>query len=68
MVNFDPSDLALVAFTLLLGALLNEAYLTCRDWWRRWRTPARPRPLVVRRPSRDCDDQAPYGHGTSLIG
>jgi hypothetical protein len=67
-MTFDPSALALCAFVVLVASLLTEAYLTYRDWCRRWRTPARPRPTLVRRPSRDCDDQAPYGHGTSLIG
>ena len=72
-MTWNPSDLALVAFVLLLGALLTEAYLTYRDWYRRWRErrhPAprpTPRPLpVVRRPPKGADDQSPYGHGTSL--
>jgi hypothetical protein len=69
-MTFDPSDLALVAFVLLIGAGLTEAYLTYRDWWRRWRTPVRPRPgpVAVRGPFRDAEDQAPFGHGTSLMG
>ena len=67
-MTFDPSALALCAFALLIGAGLTEAYLTYRDWWRRWRAPACPRPTLVRRASHDCDDDAPYGHSTSLIG
>ena len=43
-MTFDPSALAMCAFVLLIGAALTEAYLTYRDWWRRWRTPVRPRP------------------------
>ena len=47
-MTFDPSALALCAFVLLGSALLTEAYLTYRDWYRRWRerrhpTPHRPR-------------------------
>ena len=70
-MTWNPSDLALVAFVLLLGALLTEAYLTYRDWYRRWRERRRPTPrprLVVRRPAQDANDEAPYGHSTSLIG
>ena len=37
-MTFDPSVLAILAFTVLLAALLTEASLTYRDWWRRWRT------------------------------
>jgi hypothetical protein len=72
-MTWNPSDLALAAFVLLLGALLTEAYLTCRDWCRRWRERRHlapcltPRPLpVVRRPPQGADDQSPYGRGTSL--
>jgi hypothetical protein len=72
-MTFDPSVLAILAFTVLLAALLTEASLTYRDWWRRWRTRPlpTPRPRLVRRlrrPFRERDDQAPYGTDTSLIG
>ena len=74
-MTFDPSALALCAFVLLGSSLLLEAYLTCRDWYRRWRERRRPTPhptprprLVVRRPAQDANDEAPYGHSTSLIG
>jgi hypothetical protein len=65
---WNPSDLALVAYVLLVGALLTEGYLTYRDWYQRRRAPHTPTPrprLVVRR-YRDQNDQAPYGTGTSL--
>lgn len=72
MTFVDPSALALCAFVILGASLLLEAYLTYRDWYRRWRTPPTPRPrptlVVRRRPSQDANDQAPYGTGTSLIG
>ena len=32
---WNPSDLAVVAYALVVGALLTEAYLTYRDWYRR---------------------------------
>jgi len=70
-MTFDPSALALCAFVLLGSSLLLEAYLTYRDWYRRWRERRRPTPrprLVVRRPAQDANDEAPYGHSTSLIG
>ena len=43
-MTFDPSALALCAFVLLGSALLTEAYLTYRDWYRRWRERRRPMP------------------------
>ena len=67
-MTFDPSALALCAFVLLGSALLTEAYLTYRDWYRRWRE-RRPRPAPrVRRQAQfvDADDQSPYGKSTSL--
>jgi hypothetical protein len=68
-MTFDPSALALCAFVLLGSALLTEAYLTYRDWYRRWRERRRPRPAPrVRRQAQfvDADDQSPYGKSTSL--
>jgi hypothetical protein len=69
-MTFDPSALAICAFVLLGASLLFEAYLTYRDWCRRWQERHRPtpRPRVVVRRYRDTDDQAPFGHGTSLVG
>ena len=66
---WNPSDLAVVAYALVVGALLTEAYLTYRDWSRRQQERRRPTPrprLVVRR-YRNAEDQAPYGTGTSLF-
>jgi hypothetical protein len=70
---FQPSDLAVVVFVLLVAvalATILEACWTYWHWWRRWRTPVRPRPgpVVVRGPFRDAEDQSPYGTGTSLVG
>jgi hypothetical protein len=68
-MTFDPSDLALTAYALLVAALLTEGYLTYRDWCRRRQERRRPTPrprLVVRR-YRDAQDQAPYGTSTSLF-
>ena len=66
---WNPSDLAVVAYALVVGALLTEAYLTYRDWYRRRqerrRPPPRPR-LVVRR-YRNAAAPAPEGPGASLF-
>ena len=68
-MTFDPSALAILAFTVLLAALLTEASLTYRDWWLRWRArPLQtPRPRLVRRPFQDANDEAPYGKSQTLI-
>lgn len=68
----NPSDLAVVVFTLLIAVLLatlaDKLVWTCRRWWGRWQ--ARRRPTPPRRPMRrdfpDADDQAPYGKGQTL--
>ena len=81
-MDIDPSAVLLTA-VIVVGTLITaEAYLTYRDWWRRWRAsqvsrstwPARSQgqavrrtPSAIRRPTPDDEEQSPYGKGNFLI-
>ena len=78
----DPSAVLLSA-VIVVGTLITaEAYLTYRDWWRRWRAPqlsqatwpartqgqaVRRTPSAIRRPTPDDEEQSPYGKGNFLV-